>query len=169
MLPVESSSPLQTQSPKNNAFVSTPCRRMGLKRKSIGSPLHSEVMKKTKCLNEAKTAAKNLLRASIQITKGSNSTNLTDSSLTIKSKIIDKQNKIKELGTELKNSEQHNLFKIQKLSEKWLRVCQEALKSLFEKLKDSSDFNGHSLEDLIKHLGIDPILVKYDCHSQDFI
>ncbi|XP_050537348.1 uncharacterized protein LOC126903283 isoform X2 [Daktulosphaira vitifoliae] len=135
----------------------TPCRRMGLKRKSLGSPLHSSLKKKIKPSNEflEKTAS----------TKNKYDICMIDGKLQIQSRITYKQKKIEELNYEIKNSKQHNLLQIQDLSKKWLCVCQDALKSLHQKLMN----NAQTMEDLIISLGIDPNLIQFDPLSQEFI
>lgn len=61
---------------------------------------------------------------------------------------------------------QHNLEEIQKLSNKWLKVCQEAIMSLFNKLNDNP--NHITIKELITNLNIDPDLIKFDSDNQEF-
>lgn len=63
---------------------------------------------------------------------------------------------------------QHNLDQIKSLSKKWLNVCQEALRSLFNKLNENENSNIHTIEDLIKSLGIFPDLIQFDSNNQEF-
>lgn len=63
---------------------------------------------------------------------------------------------------------QHNLDQINKLSKKWLNVCQEALTSLFHKLNENDSHNLHTMKDLIRSLGICPDLIQFDSNNQEF-
>jgi len=63
---------------------------------------------------------------------------------------------------------QHNLDHIQILSKKWLKVCQEALLSLFNKLNQNQNTNLVTMEDLIRNLGIDHDLIHFNCDNQEF-
>lgn len=63
---------------------------------------------------------------------------------------------------------QHNLDQLKKLSKKWLNVCQEAVTSLFNKLNENENANLHTIEDLIKSLGICPDLIQFDSNNQEF-
>lgn len=63
---------------------------------------------------------------------------------------------------------QHNLNQIQELTNKWLRVCQEALISLLNQLNRNENSILYSMEDLITNLGIDPDLINFNSNNQDF-
>lgn len=78
----------------------TPCRRIGLKRKSLGSPLHSNLEKKIKLSNETKLLEKSLSN------KNNPDECVSDNKLPIHIRIIEKQKKIEELNSQLKNSDQ---------------------------------------------------------------
>lgn len=86
----------------------TPCRRVGLKRKSVSSPIHSNISKKKNLFGHE--ANENISNESSLVL---NAEKQDKSILKIKStedfmqdNIKDKQRKIEELKTELKNSEQ---------------------------------------------------------------
>jgi len=63
---------------------------------------------------------------------------------------------------------QHNLDQIKSLSKKWLNVCQDALRSLFNKLNENENSNIYTVEDLIKSLKICPDLIQFDSINQEF-
>lgn len=80
----------------------TPCRRVGLKRKSLcsPSPLHTNKLKKSKLINETKIR--------IEFDEGTinKNTNEKDEAIGIQKRIADKQYEVDQLKSELKNSEQ---------------------------------------------------------------
>ncbi|XP_015369998.1 PREDICTED: uncharacterized protein LOC107166025 [Diuraphis noxia] len=145
----------------------TPCRRVGLKRKSTGTLAPKTTSKKIKVVDET---SKSIEFAENTITQNIKPKN--DSILKLEnempSNLLDKHRVIKVLKSELKNSEQHNLDQIKSLSKKWLNVCQEALRSLFNKLNENENSNVHTIEDLIKSLGICPDLIQFDSNNQEF-
>ncbi|XP_060843064.1 uncharacterized protein LOC132923225 [Rhopalosiphum padi] len=147
----------------------TPCRRVGLKRKSIGILTPKTISKKMKFIDETSK--------STEFTENANTLNIKAKDKSISkleyedettSNVPEKRRVIEELKSELKNSEQHNLEQIKKLSKKWLNVCQEALTSLFNKLSENENSNLQTIEDLIKNLGICPDLIQFDSNNQEF-
>lgn len=103
-------SPLLNKLSNNSYKVNTPCRRIGLKRKSTGTLLHTNILKKnktnitsetSKCLefNEnttnIETEAKDKLIPKLNYNKD-----------VVPKNLLNKQQQIKELKAELKNSEQ---------------------------------------------------------------
>jgi len=101
--PIQSPTICKLLTTKNKMY--TPCRTVGLKRRSTCSPLHTNVLKKTKVISE--------VTKYIQLNENSMTINteVKDKSIPklnyMKSRnIIDKQCEIEELRSELKNSEQ---------------------------------------------------------------
>lgn len=87
----------------------TPCRRIGLKRKSISSPFHTNNPKKTNlfsCIsNEDMIYNENSIVLNTKA-KDKSTLKINSNKDVIPSNIEDKQRKIEELKSELKNSEQ---------------------------------------------------------------
>ncbi|VVC37252.1 Hypothetical protein CINCED_3A011029 [Cinara cedri] len=141
----------------NNSYqINTPCRRVGLKRKSTGTPIQTNFLKKSKTnitseISKCLEFNENTTKIETEV-KDKLIPKLNYNMKAIQKSILNKQQKIVELKSELKNSEQHNLSNIQELSEKWLRVCQEALMSLFHLINQKQNSICHTVEDFIAEL-----------------
>lgn len=85
----------------------TPCRRVGLKRKSLSSPLHSNISKKINLFgHEAYECRFNESSVVLNAEEEKSKLKIKSNEEVIQSSIKYKQFKIEELKTELKNSEQ---------------------------------------------------------------
>ncbi|KAL4149750.1 hypothetical protein QTP88_003619 [Uroleucon formosanum] len=147
----------------------TPCRRIGLKRKSTGTLTPTTISKKIKVIDILLNSTEFGENVEIQNNKQKNkSISKLEYEDEKPSNLLDKHRLIEKLKSELKNSEQHNLDQLKKLSKKWLNVCQEAVTSLFNKLNENENANLHTIEDLIKSLGICPDLIQFDSNNQEF-
>ncbi|XP_025198206.1 uncharacterized protein LOC112596658 [Melanaphis sacchari] len=162
-------SPTLCKLSSNTNKLYTPCRRVGLKRKSTGILTPKTVLKKIKVSDETSK--------STELTENSTTLNVKDEDKSVPkleckdettSNLLEKRRMIEELKSELKNSEQHNLDEIKKLSKKWLNVCQEALTTLFNKLNENENSSIQTIEDLIRKIGICPDLIQFDSNNQEF-
>lgn len=86
-------------------IVRTPCRRMGLKRKSIGTQIHMDILKKSKVENEIKVV-ESLMTSNVEASDSKSILKLNYTNGITQKNILDKQQKIEELKSELKNSKQ---------------------------------------------------------------
>lgn len=88
----------------------TPCRSVGLKRKSTGTPsLHANIVKKTKFISEAKKSIEFDDSRVVTTTAGVKSENKLSNCNeedTIRKNITDKRREIDQLKCELRNSHQ---------------------------------------------------------------
>lgn len=165
-IPSPTISKLSTSGTTNKMF--TPCRTVGLKRKSTGTLTPKTISKKIKFIDDTSKStelAENVTTLNIKAKDKSISKLEYDDET---SHLLEKRRIIEELMSELKNSEQHNLDQIQKLTKKWLNACQEALTSLFNKLNEKGNSNLQTIEDLIRNLGICPDLIQFDSNTQEF-
>lgn len=103
--------------------IFTPCRRVGLKRKSLGSPspLHTNILKKSKPINETEKR--------IEFDENTLNKNISekDEATGIRKRIADKQREIEQLKSELKNSEQVENHLLKKKRNKYLLIISEKL------------------------------------------
>lgn len=86
-------------------IIRTPCRRLGLKRRSISTPLHTNIFKKFKDNDETKVI-ENVDTSSTKANDNHLVPGLNYNKKVLQKNILDKQLKIEELKSELKNSEQ---------------------------------------------------------------
>lgn len=66
---------------------------------------------------------------------------------------------------------QHDAVELEKLSNQWLRVCQQALQDLQQKLQHqvTEDSNHeYNMRKLLQHLNIEPDLVGYSADEDAF-
>ncbi|XP_003245004.1 uncharacterized protein LOC100570920 [Acyrthosiphon pisum] len=163
------SSPTLCKLSRTSDKMYTPCRRVGLKRKSTGTLTPKTIPKKIKVIDDLNLSTEfgENVETQNNIPKNNSISKLEYEDET-PSNLLDKHRVLEELKSELKNSEQHNLDQIKKLSKKWLNVCQEALTSLFNKLNENENSNLHTIEDLIRSLGLCPDLIQFDSNNQEF-
>jgi len=100
-------SPALCKLSSTNNKMYTPCRTIGLKRRSTGTPLHTNSLKKVKLISEEKKIELNKNSIAINGVTQDKSNRKLNYNVCIKpTSILNKQREIEQLKSELKNCEQ---------------------------------------------------------------
>lgn len=165
-IPSPTLSKLSTSGTTNTLF--TPCRTVGLKRKSTGTLTPKTISKKIKFIDDTSKStevAENVTTLNVKAEDDSILELEYDDETLL---LLEKRRIIEDLISELKNSEQHNLDQLEKVTKKWLSACQGAVTSMFNKINEKGNSNIKTIEDLIRHLGICPDVIQFDSNTQEF-